>query len=504
MATTTAEAANSDQKSAEEPSAGLRRRKFVECAQDTLEQASELLKQKIPCVGHILAPKRLWLKRISTPNCDVVTVFPPNTEDAVLLWLLSRLRQATGGGGGLSVHVRHHTSTQSSAFYLTASFQILLRAAEEYHLPKALKSTKGGGLKEFAYHDLQSFEGADSEDTFFTSQERQWLVLRLLESIRAKASDTKALPGIVLLEGQPIVPKCLSAGVISEVFPLHEPASIEKLQVGWVRDISSKQPLDDIAEYFGVKIAMYFAWLGHYTTALGIPGIVGFIFWLCCTGKNQNLEDLGYVLFSLFNIVWVTSYTQAWKRYSAELAFRWGTLDQRADLLAEPRPLFRKSRDSDRSNLFQGPLEQSPVTGRLEPWQPAWRRYVYRYFVTVPIIAVCLCAVFFVMIVSLRIQDWWDYQLEQRGYPNWLGYLPKILLAVVITVMDEGYFKIAIWLNDNVSIYQLLSIIVLHRILPSGPSSIKGATSGAVYIAASDWQLEGICSTVRVGTYALG
>lgn len=121
---------------------------------------------------------------------------------------------------------------------------------------------------------------------------------------------------------------------------------------------------DDICEYFGVKIGMYFAWLGHYTTALSVPAVVGFLFWvnigrqvidtdvcnialidfqLCCNGKHQGLEDVGYVLFSVFNVVWATVYVQAWKRYSAEMAFRWGTLDQRDDLLAEPRPLFNVS-----------------------------------------------------------------------------------------------------------------------------------------------------------------
>lgn len=80
----------------------------------------------------------------------------------------------------------------------------MLKAAEMYHLPKALKCSKGGGLKEFSHQDFQYFEGSDNEQTFFTAEERQWLVLRILESIRAKASDVNALPGAHLLEGQPI------------------------------------------------------------------------------------------------------------------------------------------------------------------------------------------------------------------------------------------------------------------------------------------------------------
>ncbi|KAK9876156.1 hypothetical protein WA026_011272 [Henosepilachna vigintioctopunctata] len=261
--------------------------------------------------------------------------------------------------------------------------------------------------------------------------------MRLLESIRAKSSDTLVIQNLHLLKGQPIIPKCLISGVISQVFPLHDHSTLETLQRSWVRDIFAKQPLDEITEYFGVKIGMYFAWLGHYTTALSIPAIVGFCFWLCCTGKYQTMEDVGYVLFSVFNVVWVTTYLQAWKRYSAELAFRWGTLDQRDDLLADPRPLFR------------GPLEVSPVTGRLEPFHPSWKRHVFRYFVSVPIIILWLVTVFVVMIVSLQIQDWWDGFLRSRNFPLWLGYLPKIMLAIVISLMDDAYFKVAIWLNDK-------------------------------------------------------
>ena len=52
------------------------------------------------------------------------------------------------------------------------------------------------------------------------------------------------------------------------------------------------------------------------------------------------MEDVAYVLFSIFNVIWATVYLETWKRRGAELAYRWGTLDQRDDLLLEPRPLF--------------------------------------------------------------------------------------------------------------------------------------------------------------------
>lgn len=78
----------------------------------------------------------------------------------------------------------------------------LLKAAEEIHLPKALKSEHGGGMKEFVLSDAQSFTGIDSEEHFFTSQERQYLVLHLLHTLRADSCDNIA--GLKLIDGQAI------------------------------------------------------------------------------------------------------------------------------------------------------------------------------------------------------------------------------------------------------------------------------------------------------------
>ncbi|XP_006615384.1 anoctamin-8 isoform X6 [Apis dorsata] len=412
---------------------GLRRRKVIHAAKETFDKASRLLRRKIPCTGHLMTPRRLWIQKVPTQECDVVVMFPSGTSDETLMWLLGRLRAGTPG---LVVHVRHHASSDSYGFYLTAPFSVLLKAAEEVHLPKALRQEFGGGLKEFVGSESSCFEGSDDETRFFTTQERQSLVLHLLHTLRAGPQDLHSLSGLKMVEGQAIIPKCISAGIISQVFPLHELPALEKLQRTWVRAFLSPQPLDDICKYFGVKITMYFAWLGHYTTALIVPAAVGAIYWIGIIGRNQAVEDVAYVLFSVFNVIWATVYLETWKRRGAELAYRWGTLDQRDDLLVEPRP------------LFTGTLETSPVTGRLEPTYPRWKRNMFRYFVSVPIIAACLFFVFIVMILSFQIQDWWDARLESRGYGFWLSYVPKVLLAVVIALMDEAYFKVAIWLND--------------------------------------------------------
>ncbi|XP_076622385.1 anoctamin 8 white walker isoform X3 [Colletes latitarsis] len=432
---------------------GLRRRKVIHAAKETLDKASRLLRQKIPCTGHLMTPRRLWIQKVPTQECDVVVMFPSGASDETLMWLLGRLRAGTPG---LVVHVRHHASSDSYGFYLTAPFSVLLKAAEEVHLPKTLRQEFGGGLKEFVGSEASCFEGHDDEAQFFTTQERQSLVLHLLHTLRAGPQDLHSLAGLKMVEGQAIIPKCISSGIISQVFPLHELPALEKLQHTWVRAFLSPQPLDDICKYFGVKITMYFAWLGHYTTALIVPAAVGAIYWIGIIGRNQAVEDVAYVLFSVFNVIWATVYLETWKRRGAELAYRWGTLDQRDDLLIEPRPLFtllQRQEWTQKACLrggqcAEGTLEISSVTGRLEPTYPRWKRNMFRYFVTVPIIAACLFFVFIVMILSFQIQDWWDAGLESGGYGFWLSYMPKILLAVVIALMDEAYFKVAVWLND--------------------------------------------------------
>ena len=71
------------------------------------------------------------------------------------------------------------------------------------------------------------------------------------------------------------------------------------LEWATIKNWYKKQPLWLIKNYFGVKIGLYFAWLGFYTKMLIIPSIVGifsFIFGLSTAWSSWNQARFVYYL----------------------------------------------------------------------------------------------------------------------------------------------------------------------------------------------------------------
>ncbi|KAG6459260.1 hypothetical protein O3G_MSEX011282 [Manduca sexta] len=214
------------------------------------------------------------------------------------------------------------------------------------------------------------------------------------------------------------------------MFPLHERTALENLRRKWVKTFFSPQPLGII-------------WLGT---------------------ANESWKDIAYVLFSLFNVLWACVYLETWKRYSNVLAYRWGTLDQRDDLLVEPRP------------LFQGEMSTSPVTGRPEPQYAAWRRRVWRHCVSVPLMLLCLSVAAAATFALLRAQDWWESKIM------YLTWIPRALLAIMIAVEEEVYARIARWLNDKEN-YRLETKYENHLIVKISLFQFVNSFMSLFYIA---------------------
>jgi anoctamin-1 len=101
------------------------------------------------------------------------------------------------------------------------------------------------------------------------------------------------------------IAKLLKDGVYRAAYPLHDSNPSDDrgkgdrvlLYTEWaaVRKWIHHQPLDTIKEYFGVQIALYFAWLGFYTHMLipaSIMGIICFMYGLVTLFSNQISEDI--------------------------------------------------------------------------------------------------------------------------------------------------------------------------------------------------------------------
>ncbi|XP_022784864.1 anoctamin-8-like isoform X1 [Stylophora pistillata] len=408
--------------------------------------------------GKFVLSSKLWEHSTPSKTCDVLITFPKGTEDYTVMWLLSRLRARVPD---IDVHVRQMAHSPVYGFYLTSTFEVFLQKAEELGLKKKLRT---GGITDFKYDERDSFENSDDPTVFFKSGEKQSMILEMVNDLRAVEGDE--LGKIKFVEGQQIVPKLLAEGVVEKMFPLHNSDDLAKLKKSWVSAFFKKQPLDDICEYFGVKIAMYFAWLGMYTKWLIAPTVLGIITFIL-SNRGEVTRDWCILFFNIFNIVWATLFLEAWKRKSAELAYKWGTMDMPSDALKEPRPLFR------------GDYQPSEITGRIEAHYPSWKRNIFRYCVSLPIILTSLGVVLVTMLLCFEFQRWVD---GMENPPKPLKFAPKIALAVCIGMLDDNYKKVAYHLNDKEN-YRLQETYENHLIIKLVSFQFFNAFLALFYIA---------------------
>ncbi|KAL3671142.1 hypothetical protein V7S43_004323 [Phytophthora oleae] len=226
--------------------------------------------------------------------------------------------------------------------------------------------------------------------------------------------------------------KCLVAA-----FPLHEPEELEKLQSKWFswRFAPWQQPLWDIKDYFGEKVGLYFAWLGHYTTWLIAPAIIG-----CLLFANVIVEDTADSIllpyFGLFMALWSIFYYEYWKRYNSTLALEWGMSTFEEEEVERPE--------------FDGQLTTSPIDGSdmhyFSP-QTRFRRVMGSlFFITMLIVLVIgVVAGIFVFRYAATSGKWKDMFTVNDMQLG--GAAASTVNAIQIMVMNNVYSTVAAKLN---------------------------------------------------------
>ncbi|XP_017290161.1 anoctamin-10 [Kryptolebias marmoratus] len=400
-----------------------------------------------------------WTK-VSCPCCASERVEPlvlvklgPKVGPETKRWLMKLIgAPQKDGGAGLLAHPGEDAS--GNIIVVSAPRCTLLRATEELGL---CKSYHNGNMEAFSYSDRDNFKDSDNMEAFLTTAERQYMVKYELDGLRAQRDlRIPGLPDSCILQNRDnIWQKLGSFGLIVDTFPLHEPKKLKELSEAWYAGNQLVQPLDKVNEYFGSSVAFYFSFLDFYTWSLLPPAVLGLsIAYFSGEVQREMLESVsgsqaaddqddpglvisGHMVQAVFSMLWSTVVMEMWKRRSASLSYRWGTLTL-AERFAEPRP------------GFHGDLGVNPVTGRVEPLFPEWQRDLRMALVSVPVVGLFLGLVVLGMTCfywgEARVQQLhkdWDSLLSQT-----LLYVPSVLHIVYTNMLATVYRTVAQTLTE--------------------------------------------------------
>uniref|UniRef100_T1GN26 Anoctamin n=1 Tax=Megaselia scalaris TaxID=36166 RepID=T1GN26_MEGSC len=257
------------------------------------------------------------------------------------------------------------------------------------------------------------------------------------------------------------------------------------MEWGSVKKWIKHQPLDNIKEYFGAKIALYFAWLGFYTMMLipaSILGIIGVLYgwstlstdkisngicdgnntilmcpqcdkkcdfwWLnetCTSSKFNYIIDNNYTVFyALFMSIWAVLYLELWKRYSAKLIHRWGLTDFSSEVEhARPQYLERlKNAKCKRYNADANVLEPHPSF-----WRMKFPSYCLSY--SIVLLFICIAIIAFCSLIVYRMAQRASRKIFSDESILLLPLTAGILDLIVITCLDYIYTNyLAIFLTN--------------------------------------------------------
>ncbi|KAF0686061.1 Aste57867_22123 [Aphanomyces stellatus] len=259
----------------------------------------------------------------------------------------------------------------------------------------------------------------------------------ILSIIGASASDG----GCHLNTTTLIMKKCLVAA-----YALHseeEQVAVTKKWINW-SSLPWQQPYRAIKDYYGEKVGLYFVWLGHYTTWLIGPSIVGIA--MLADIVVENTVDARLIsLFGFFMAMWGTVYLESWKRRNSVIKLEWGTEGF-------------EDEEGDRAE-FDGEEVESPVDGKpmryFNPKQQRSRMCASLVFIFVLILMV-LAAVAAIFIFRYFAKDGNSlaetftihYGPNKEKHFNFSVVIGATLNAVQIQIMNGIYSTIAVRLNN--------------------------------------------------------
>ncbi|XP_044748113.1 anoctamin-1 isoform X1 [Coccinella septempunctata] len=329
----------------------------------------------------------------------------------------------------------------------------------------------------FEYSRDKDYLFDSNSPDFFKTSTRIMIIDYILE--REKYGDDLNSNGIK---------KLLSEGVYKAAYPLHDgdlnrENSKRKLLLDHWASVSQwikYQPIDEIKEYFGVKFALYFTWLGFYTHMLipaAIVGLLCFLFGIFSLHKDVVVDDMcnmdivmcprcdkycdywklsesctyakiqhfidnpATIFFAVFMSFWATLYMELWKRYSAGITHRWGLTG--FDLLAEPpRPEYlMRLANVKKRKLNVVTLVEEPAVSY---WKVKLPSMIFSFSIVLLWILLTLAVVFGIIIYRMSLMTSeviYSYSIKYTIYT--VPVIAAVLNLICIQLLSFLYDKLA-------------------------------------------------------------
>jgi anoctamin-10/anoctamin-7 len=244
-------------------------------------------------------------------------------------------------------------------------------------------------------------------------------------------------------------------GAALAYYPLHEPKELQGLSDQWIVWVHKKDgsikwkfwdiPVTPIKDYFGEKVAIYFAYLTHYTKWLLYPAAAGAIaqIWILA---ELDVNGQAVLPFTIIVAMWTVIYLENWKRRQCMLQMKWGTA--KFEDVEEDRP------------EFEGDDTKDPTTGLQTTWYDPMKRQVTSYY-NLSLIGVMITCVIGV-IAAIFLFRYWSFGWGSRDADGNLNaerlviagepmgdILASLMTALQIQILGGAYKKLADWMTNK-------------------------------------------------------
>ena len=225
-----------------------------------------------------------------------------------------------------------------------------------------------------------------------------------------------------------------STGVIEAFYPVHS-SKVYREKFGQ-RILSSllpwHLPMEDIKNYFGEKIAFYFAFTSHIGSWVIIPALMG----VGCQVSALVQWDFNRVedaVFALVISLWAIICYEFWKRKERFLSMRWGTIG-----ISDAEAIHEVIRPTFHGTEIKSYIDGSDIL-YFEP-KHAFFRYIFTGVVILVLIAAAFAAVAGIYIARVMLFASYNGDLSQGG--------TSIVNAVIIVILNFIARYVAKWLCD--------------------------------------------------------